>query len=592
MTTAAVRASEAPAEALAERGSWTILFVMQHPGFIRNYAPSLRILAERGHRIEIVYLRRASGDETFVDSLHRTCPEIRIRQAEEQESGLWPLFSWVVRGTIDYIRYFDSRFTQAHELRTRWERRLAPWLRESVAAVGRRIGDRGVRRAITLLQRMEAATPIAEPARRLLAEVRPDVVLVTPLVDFGSGTVDYVRAARELGIPVGLCVASWDNLTNKGHVRVLPDRTFVWNEVQKEEAAAFHGIPPDAVVVTGAQLFDHWFGRRPARSREEFCRAVGLDPANPFVLFLGSTNSMAPGEVEFVERWVEWIRSSDDPRAASLGVLIRPHPKNFRRYLTLDTSHLDNIVVWPPYTPDEDVYFGDDRQNDFFESLYYSVATVGANTSALIEAAIVGRPVYTVRDPAFATGHDETLHYAYLGSGLVHSASSMDEHLRHLSARLAGDDADVDRARAFVASFVRPRGLDVPAAPILADGIEELAATPRAQLRVADPEPLPRAVVYPLARVIEWLGPTPKRAQPEISWPVRLARPLIRLWALLVVQTLRLRARTPGRRELVRASALTRKRLKRMRSVLRRCGNAARRRGARATAAIRRRAPY
>ena len=54
----------------------------------------------------------------------------------------------------------------------------------------------------------------------------PDVVLITPLIDLGSDQADYVKACRQLRIPVGHCVASWDNLTNKGLIKALPDRVF------------------------------------------------------------------------------------------------------------------------------------------------------------------------------------------------------------------------------------------------------------------------------------------------------------------------------------------------------------------------------
>ena len=37
--------------------------------------------------------------------------------------------------------------------------------------------------------------------------------------------------------------------------------------VIEADASRYHGVEPEKVVVTGAQLFDHWFERRPSRSR-------------------------------------------------------------------------------------------------------------------------------------------------------------------------------------------------------------------------------------------------------------------------------------------------------------------------------------
>ena len=93
-----------------------------------------------------------------------------------------------------------------------------------------------------LLRAAERAVPVSSRLTAFLREEHPDLVVVSPLVDLMSVQVDVVRASHALGIPVALPVASWDNLTNKGHLRVLPDAVMVWNDVQKEEAVALHGV--------------------------------------------------------------------------------------------------------------------------------------------------------------------------------------------------------------------------------------------------------------------------------------------------------------------------------------------------------------
>jgi len=70
------------------------------------------------------------------------------------------------------------------------------------------------------------------------------------------------------------------------------------------------------------------------------------------------------------------------------------------------------------------------------------------------------------------------LHFHYLleeNGGFLHVASSLEEHARQLADVLDEDAADAERRRRFVESFVRPRGLERPATPILADSVEELA---------------------------------------------------------------------------------------------------------------------
>ena len=93
--------------------------------------------------------------------------------------------------------------------------------------------------------------------------------------------MEFLKSARALGIPAATLVASWDNLTNKGLLKWQPEQVFVWNELQRREAIELHGMPPDRVTATGAGLFDTWFDRRPSGPRDDFVRAIGLDPARP-----------------------------------------------------------------------------------------------------------------------------------------------------------------------------------------------------------------------------------------------------------------------------------------------------------------------
>jgi hypothetical protein len=121
----------------------------------------------------------------------------------------------------------------------------------------------------------------------------------------------------------------------------------------------------------------------------------------------------------------------------------------------------------------------EEARADFFDSMAWSEAVVGINTTAMIEAAIAGKSVLTILTPELA--QESTLHFHYLleeNGGFLHVAASLDEHLAQLRRVLDGDAADEEQRRRFVQSFVRPAGLDRPATPVLADAVEELAALP------------------------------------------------------------------------------------------------------------------
>jgi hypothetical protein len=301
----------------------------------------------------------------------------------------------------------------------------------------------------------------------------PDVLLITPLVDLGSQQIDYVRAARRLGIPTALAVWSWDHLSSKAYIRECPERVFVWNETQQREAVAVHGVAPDRVIVTGAQCFDHWFDRQPSRSRAEFCDRLGLPADRPLVLWVCTGLIMgSPPEPPFVREWLTTLRASRDPRVATAAVLVRPHPAQASKWDGVGLSDLGPVAVWGGNPIDER------SRADYFDSLYFSSAVVGLNTSAFIEAGIVGRQVLTILTPQFHDNQAGTVHFRYLleiGGGLLHVSRDFESHLAQLSTALARPDTGEHPHRAFLESFVRPRGLSVAATPAFVAAVEDLS---------------------------------------------------------------------------------------------------------------------
>jgi len=269
------------------------------------------------------------------------------------------------------------------------------------------------------------------------------------------------------------------------------------------EAEELHGVPRGATIATGAAKFDEWFERRPQWTREQLAERAGLDPGRPFVLYVCSSPFIAPDEVAFVRDWLGRLRADERAGLRDVGVLVRPHPQNAAQWRDADLSELGNVSVWPRAGAQPDA--GDARA-DFFESLGHSSAVVGINTSALLEAAILGKSVLVPLVPQFAGTQQGTLHFRYLlheNGGFLHVASTLDDHADQLAAALEHGDDQAAQTRRFVESFLRPHGLDRPAAPILAGEIERLAdVTPAPPRRTARSEALRLALRPPAAGAV------------------------------------------------------------------------------------------
>jgi len=469
------------------------LFVMHYPGYLRYFDSAIRLLAERGHKIDLIFDspdKQAEGLEAVagLDGAVEVLGRMPIR------GDVWAIVARSIRGTMDYARYLHPDFADTPYLRDRMRSALPPmfnWLgRRTTSSV------RFLARLNVLLATCERAVPSSSVIESFIRTRKPDVVLVTPLVTDQSPQVDVIKSAQSLGVPAALCVASWDHLTTKGLIRVQPDLVSVWNEQQKVEALAYHGTRSETIVVTGAQPFDRWFERTPT-PREEFCRKIGLPADRPFLIFVGSTKSIsAPdAELQFVRKWIAALRAH--PPLSDVAILIRPHPFNSRHWSEGDVADLPNVVVYPRWAnPVNEA----DRQ-DYFDSLYHSEAVVGINTTAMIEAAIAGRTVHSVLAEEFKDTQGGTLHFRYLlaeNGGFLRVASTLAEHAAQLAETLAAPHIGQQACARFVRTFVRPHGMAVPTTPILVDALERLALQERARVRMP-------AWLYPLSGVL-WVA--------------------------------------------------------------------------------------
>ena len=461
---------------------------------------TLRCLVDRGHSVALaIQDRDDKRDERFAVSTAEAgvtlvrSPDVRIDD--------WAGDASLLRRLRDCVHYLRPPLRPAAKLRGRMIDRLRQDLQfdADTPALARGLlalpADQA-RRLETILMLAERSLPGDPLFDEFIAAQKPDVVMLSPLVHFGPTQSDLVASARRLGLPVWMLLHSWDNLSTKGALHRWPDRMFVWNEHQRREAETLHGFPPERVIVVGAPRFDAFFALETLMTRAEFHEPLGLDPSKPTLLYVCSSRFVSESELPFVQRWVAVLRTSRAEVVRTCNIIVRPHP---------DIPLLPSDAPMPRHrwtaAPDLSARlarpFDDSRAvvlmtpnatpQGLFESITHSNAVVGLNTTAELEAGIVGRPVFTVlADTRDADGQSTTVHFHYLtkgSGGFVSSADTFDEHVRQLEAALC-EPVDAGPIRAFVESFLRPLGFDKPVAPLFADALEQAGMAPDVRLEV------------------------------------------------------------------------------------------------------------
>ncbi len=457
-----------------------LLFALNEPGYFRHYGSAIVELVDRGWDVALVFdrperrgsgaqLPRGLGNNEHVWSLGALPEDVAPASA-------------LLRHGLGYLRYLELPLSEATYLRRRAEVHLPAPLRFLTRI--RRVPRWVVSAVMRLGRGVERLTPASAVVSELIRGVNPSAIVVSPVVTLGKGLRqnELVKAGMALGIPVVVGVASWDHLTSKGLIHTVPDAVTVWNETQAEEAVRLHRIPRSRVIVTGAQSFDHWFEQGPVDAVGELRRELGIDSRRRVVLFAGSSVNMAPGDSEptFVRRWLTALRASRNAELRDAFVIVRPHPGNTAPWRELDLGDAAVVIRPRAYSG---MPLSSEEVEAFRAALLVSTAVVGVNTTAMIEAAILRRPVFSIHDPAFAHSQRETLHFGYLTNstgGFVVAADSLSAHVQQLED-LFSHGPSLGASDRFVSDFVRPHGLDKTATATFCDAIERIAgrASPR-----------------------------------------------------------------------------------------------------------------
>lgn len=304
----------------------TILITCFHPLISRNILASGVIpllLRERDTRVVITapeyrapYLAKQFGSERVM---------VRGVPVEERARPAWsPVFQRLSRAMLDTGTMRLKAGAKRH-LDGRWGYYYFVFL--PLAMLGH---SRLARKCLRVFDRtLNAASPYAP----VFDEYRPDLVFSTDVQNEYDLLV--MREARRRGIPVVSQVRSWDNLSQWGLIRHIPDELLVPAEFVREEAIRYHDVPSDAITVVGVPHYDAYF-RREAESREGFFRARGLDPSKKLIVYAPVDDRRMRAN-ELIRTWME---------------------NDLDRYIIKILAELD-VNIWVRFPPNTPVSIGD-----------------------------------------------------------------------------------------------------------------------------------------------------------------------------------------------------------------------------------------
>jgi len=233
--------------------------------------------------------------------------------------------------------------------------------------------------------------------RELYDRYRPSLVLFTRV--FGTNQ-HVVKEAKRRAIPTVCLMESWDNLTLKGPLSVVPDRLVVWNEVNKNEALNLHQFREEDVLIAGIPQFDLYQDKSLFASKGNFLNGFTIGPEVKLITYAATSEWNAKDEIETIEYLYNAILNGSIKYPCHLIVRMYPtvSPDLSRRYY----SHFEQRPKLTLQSPGRPSKLHDGWDPDWFDmvlfarTLYHSDVVVNAGTTVTLDAAYLDTPIVCV----------------------------------------------------------------------------------------------------------------------------------------------------------------------------------------------------
>ena len=153
---------------------------------------------------------------------------------------------------------------------------------------------------------------------------RPDAVFLAHL--FEDVEIALLRTTLKRGVMNVGFINSWDKLTGRSMIRILPKTLVVYSGQVKAEAIELADMRPEDIIIAGIPQYDIYYPG-PTMSREAFLQELGFNSDERFFVYapLGRTFSDSDWDiVDLLESWIQEKRLPPDVR-----MLIRFQPNDF-----------------------------------------------------------------------------------------------------------------------------------------------------------------------------------------------------------------------------------------------------------------------
>ena len=118
--------------------------------------------------------------------------------------------------------------------------------------------------------------------RRHFETYKPDLVFLAHLFD--EPEIHLLREAKRRRVQSVGFINSWDKVTARAAMRLLPDKAIVFNDIVKHEMMVHNDMDPKDILVSGLPQYD-FYSTPDHASRETFGKRIGIDPSSKLIVY-------------------------------------------------------------------------------------------------------------------------------------------------------------------------------------------------------------------------------------------------------------------------------------------------------------------
>ncbi|MBI4992214.1 MAG: CDP-glycerol glycerophosphotransferase family protein [Candidatus Harrisonbacteria bacterium] len=279
---------------------------------------------------------------------------------------------------------------------------------------------------------------------------KPDAVLLAHLFD--EPEIHLLREAKKRRVKTIGFVNSWDKVTARCILRLLPDKAVVFNDVVKKEMMEHNEMAEKDIFVSGLPQYDSYFMDKNYTSREVFFNKLNLDPRKKLIVYAPLGRTCGESDWDIIDLLYRLRDSGRFGDGADL--LVRFQPNDFLDEAELKKRpHLKYDYPGTRFSSTRGIDWDMNAEHlkHLRDTLHHMSLLVCYASSVSIDAAIFDKPIINInfetRKPdsfeESSTKYYSFTHYKKaLATGGIRLASSEEELVAAIKEYLADSSPD------------------------------------------------------------------------------------------------------------------------------------------------------